>query len=126
VTACQPQIIQCDDLSLAMTGIPTGDLWITRLRANLPAGALTADLILEATASQDQAPSFHATSQYTIANYNPCGKSSSSGAGASSSSNDLGCMCHTAKPSTRYADAIGVMLSVFVLGGVVRRRRHTP
>jgi len=123
VTACQPQVIQCDDLSLAMTGIPTGDLWITRLRANLPAGALTADLILEASPSQDQVPSFHSTSRYTIANYNPCGNSGSNGA-SSSSSNDLGCMCRTAKPSTRYADAIGVMLGIFVLGGVVRRRRR--
>jgi hypothetical protein len=69
---CQPQTIACDDLDLAMTGISPGDLWITRLRSYLPAAALSDDLVLEASPSQDQVTSFHQTTQYTVADYNPC------------------------------------------------------
>src|SRR5262249_27161912 len=65
-------LLSCDDLSLAMTGIATGNLWVTRLRAALPVGALSQDLVLGATASQAPVSNAHHTNSYTIANYDPC------------------------------------------------------
>jgi hypothetical protein len=125
MNVCQPQMVPCDDLTLATTGIPMGELWITRLRATLPASSLTADLILEASPSQDPMPSFHQTSQYTIANYNPCGSNANGASSNQSGNSGLGCMCRTPRsPSSRYADAIGLSLGLFVLGGIVRRRRR--
>jgi glucokinase len=66
---CTPVAIPCDDLTVAMTGIDPGSFTVTRLRADLPSSALAADLVLEASPSQDSAPSFHATQRYTVANY---------------------------------------------------------
>jgi hypothetical protein len=46
---------ECDgftDLAVAMTGIHPNDVWITRIEADLPVGALVEDLELEASSSQ--------------------------------------------------------------------------
>jgi len=42
-----------DDVAVALTGMHPSDVWLTRLEANLPRAALTADLELQATAVQD-------------------------------------------------------------------------
>jgi MYXO-CTERM domain-containing protein len=121
---CEPTVVGCDDLDLAMTGIDVGSLWVTRLRANLPFNALASDLVLEATASQVSVPNVHTTSTYTIPNYNPCPSNgaSSNGNGASG-----GCACRADdSPRARYADAIlGTLLAV-MMAGIVRRRRRSP
>jgi hypothetical protein len=41
-----------DDLFVASQGLDPSNTWVTRLRANLPVSALSADLVLEATAQQ--------------------------------------------------------------------------
>lgn len=38
----------CDDLAVATAGMHAGDVWVTRLRANLPSSALERDLVLGA------------------------------------------------------------------------------
>jgi MYXO-CTERM domain-containing protein len=129
--ACQPTVVPCDDLTLAMNGIATGNLWVTRLRADLPVGALSLDLVLEAAPSQDPVPNVHSTQKYTIANYNPCGNTtnatgnSSPSTGNSSPSSSGGCACKTDEsPHAHYADAILASLAFVALAGIARRRKR--
>jgi hypothetical protein len=104
---------KCDDLQLAMTGIK-GQLWVTRLRADLPASALATDLVLEATQSQTPVSNLHQTSKYTVPGYSPCPNGSCASASAASRS--------------RYADAtvfaLGAMGFALTLRRMRRRRRH--
>jgi hypothetical protein len=50
---------QCDDVTVAFDGLHMSDVWITRLRANLPVSALSTDLILEAAPDQTPVSSLH-------------------------------------------------------------------
>lgn len=43
----------CDDPDVAFAGLDVGSIWITRLEANLPVGALGTDLVLEATGQSE-------------------------------------------------------------------------
>jgi hypothetical protein len=53
-----------DDLVVATQGMTPDDVWLTRLRANLPVGALSTDLKLEASASQTPEDNQHTASTY--------------------------------------------------------------
>ena len=117
---CPPASVPCDDLTVAMTGIDPASFTVTRLRASLPSSALAADLLLEASPSQAPVPSFHVTTQYSIPNYDPCGSTSN---GATQSSGPSACTT-TAKPGTRYADVIVLLVSVVGLAFGGRRRRR--
>ncbi|MCW5836469.1 MAG: DUF2330 domain-containing protein [Labilithrix sp.] len=48
-----------DDLELAVRGMSRGDVWVTRLRANLPVTALDEDLRLEAHPTQESVSGFY-------------------------------------------------------------------
>jgi len=61
VTACA----YLDDLTVAMRGLHPQDIWVTRLRASLPAGALTGDLRLEAAPGQSEVTNVHYATGYT-------------------------------------------------------------
>jgi hypothetical protein len=103
-STCPPPVVAaCDDLSLAMTGMVGGSLWVTRLQSQLPAAALTQDLVLEATASQATVSNTHHTDTYTIPNYDPCKSSSNASPSASTSSGGSG--CRTAASREVHADA---------------------
>jgi MYXO-CTERM domain-containing protein len=123
-SACQPTVIACDDLDVAMTGITTGSLWITRLRADLPVGALSNDFVLQASPSQDVVPSFHQATQYTIPNYNPCSGQNNSSPNSQQSSFGA-CACRTTDAAPLQGKDL-VLLAVAGLGAVlsVRRRRR--
>lgn len=55
-----------DDLQVAFRGMPATSIWVTRLRAVLPADALSAgDLRLEATRSQVAVSNVHYATRYT-------------------------------------------------------------
>ena len=55
-----------DDLDVAMRGLHPQDVWVTRLRASLPAGALAAgDLRLEAASEQSDVVNVHYATGYT-------------------------------------------------------------
>jgi MYXO-CTERM domain-containing protein len=116
--------VLCDDLALAMMGIDTGSLWVTRLRANFPSAALTADLVIEATSAQVPATNVHTTQTYTDPTYNPC-PSGSNAAGGSSLGSLGGCGCRTAESRRRRnADVIGLgVVAAAVAFGARRRRR---
>jgi hypothetical protein len=53
-----------DDLVVATQGMTPDDVWLTRLRANLPLGALSTDLKLEASDSQTPESNQHTASTY--------------------------------------------------------------
>jgi MYXO-CTERM domain-containing protein len=121
--ACQGVTIPCDDLDLALAGITNGDLWITRMRANLAQAALSADLILEATASQAPVSNQLTTSIYTDPSYKPT--CPSNGATGSSGSNGVGCACRADdSPHAHYEDVIAGGLLLVAGLGIVRRRRR--
>jgi hypothetical protein len=101
----------CDDLQVAMTGI-RGQLWVTRLRADLPASALATDLVLEATPSQTPVSNLHQTDIYSIAGYSPCPNGSNGSCAAASSDSHNG-----------YADAAAFALGAVGLALTLRRRR---
>jgi hypothetical protein len=115
---CQTAFIPCDDLDLATNGIVGGGLWVTRLRSSLPAAALSADLILEATASQASVSNVHTTSVYTDPSYKPACPSN----GASPNSGG-GCACRADdSPHAHYEDVIAGCLLLAAGLGIARRR----
>ena len=62
-----PDVGRCaylDDLDVAMRGLHPQDIWVTRLRASLPAGALTGDLRLEAAPRQSEVDNVHYATAY--------------------------------------------------------------
>jgi hypothetical protein len=125
VTVCTPAVL-CDDLQVAMTGITTGNLWITRLRADLPASALAADLALEASLSQTSVANVHTATTYTVPNYNPCaGTLGSAPAGPTTNASSVGCACLTAESSrTPPADTVAFALAVSGIAVAAGRRRR--
>ncbi len=106
----------CDDLSVAEVGLGSSP-WVTRLRANLPVGALATDLILGAASSQLPVSNTHSTAVYTDPNYNPC---PSNGATSSGS----GCACDAA--STRGDGGAWFLSGLTALGlsALLKRRRR--
>ncbi|MFO0735001.1 MAG: DUF2330 domain-containing protein [Labilithrix sp.] len=121
-----------DDLEVASRGLHSGDAWVTRLRADLPAKALSDDFRLTAT-SQTRVSNEHTTNTYLDPNDDPCpdgvyrGPTASSGTPASSRSapppeDDSSCTCRVQKkanPGTWLL--IGV--TAFVAARIARRKR---
>ncbi|MBS2019241.1 MAG: DUF2330 domain-containing protein [Deltaproteobacteria bacterium] len=54
---------KCDDLDVAIAGMNLGDVWVTRLRANLPFAALDDTLRLEPAPKQEKFDNIHQTTQ---------------------------------------------------------------
>ncbi|MSP25259.1 MAG: DUF2330 domain-containing protein [Myxococcales bacterium] len=52
ISASEFACAQLDDLAVAFTGMHPGDVWVTRLEAELPRSALATDLVLEASKTQ--------------------------------------------------------------------------
>lgn len=97
-----------DDLDVATRGLHKGDIWVTRLRADLPAAALSEDFKLSAT-SQTQVSSAHVADVYSDPNDEPCpngvlkssSSSSSSGSNAAPPPDDSSCTCRVQKKTTK-------------------------
>jgi MYXO-CTERM domain-containing protein len=131
--SCYRSVSACDaldDLNVALTGMHQSDVWVTRLRAFLPASALNGDLRLEPASggvsqADSFAPSAHHTDRYTETSYDPCGD-----AGAANRSNpmanpvpsDSGCACATKRASERSGSLFLLGLSAIAAVGLVRRR----
>jgi hypothetical protein len=121
---CGAPAVSCDDFDLAMTGITPGNLWVTRLRADLPSNALANDLVLEATLSQAYVTNVHSTNIYTVPNYNPCPQASSASPAPAPSSHSGSCACRTAEsPRTRYGEAVALLAGCVGIALGARRRR---
>lgn len=107
--------VPCDDLDVAMNGTTPGSLWVTRLRAFLPASALRDDLVLQGSLLQGQVPSSYQTTKYTQANYNPCPGSTPA----------TGCACRDAAGRAEpYTDVVVVFMAGALLVTSLRRRRR--
>jgi hypothetical protein len=123
-TVCTAAVV-CDDLDLAMTGIVSGGLWVTRLKADFPAAALATDLVLEATPSQEQVSNVHQTDQYTDPKYSPCSTSASSSASPAASPSSGTCACRLAgSQRAKHTDTIVASLGLAAMALAMRRRRR--
>lgn len=118
-----------DDLDVATRGLHKGDVWVTRLRADLPAAALSEDFKLSATA-QTQVSSAHVADVYTDPNDEPCPdgflKSSSSSSSGSNVApppdDDSSCTCRIQKKTTKGTWAL-IGATAFIAARMTRRRR---
>jgi hypothetical protein len=70
-----------DDIAMALVGLHPHDVWLTRLEGNLPRTALAADLVLQASASQQAVSNVFNVSPAN-ATGNPCVPPSSGALGA--------------------------------------------
>jgi hypothetical protein len=114
--------VSCDDLAVGMNGIQS-NLWVTRLRADLPAAALATDLILEATASQTSVTNMHSTQKYTDPSYNPCG-GTNAGTTSRGSGQGESCAIRTkASARARYANLAELSFGGALMALALRRRR---
>ena len=94
-----------DDLSVAIKGLHTSDVWVTRLRANLPANALkTGDLRLEASRMQTPFDNNHYASATTEARATSAGL--------------------TASSNRAVGSYVTMALAALAVSGMLRRRRR--
>jgi hypothetical protein len=102
-----------DDLDVATTGLDPNSIWVTRLRAQVPANILSeGDLPLQASGSQVPVSSQHFATVYDDPAYNPCPK----GGG-----------CATADQPLVVSQRFLVAGAFAFLGAaLVRRRRRRP
>src|SRR5262249_49871958 len=110
-------------------GLAQGDVWVTRLRALLPAAALGADLVLEASPHQDAASNVHTAASWADPATDPCrgrtgGKSSATSTDSGDSSGS--CVCEAATPRGTGLGAYALAFSgVALMIRAMRRRRRT-
>lgn len=102
-----------DDLDVAMRGLHPGDIWITKLRAELPRSALSEDLRLEPSPSQSAVSSIHTATRAINCPANVGGGRRSRYA----------CSTGPADPASDLGTATLGGLSSFALAMVLRRRR---
>ena len=109
----------CDDLEVATMGLHSGDVWVTRLRADLPANALAAgDLRLAATSMQVAVTNLHTTSTYSDPSYDPC-----AGSGSPSSSSSS-CACRSSREDGgKVGTYVLLGVTALAVGGMLRARR---
>lgn len=110
-----------DDLEVATRGF-SSDIWITRLRADLPVAALGTDLRLEA-AEQTPVSGQHHTEKFSDQNFDPCAGISNS-ASAGSDSGD-GCACRTSRPlGTSMGSWLVALVTAALASSIARRARR--
>jgi hypothetical protein len=83
-----------DDLQVALVGMDPSTTWVTRMRAILPANALSeGDLVLAASATQTAVSNLHSASIDDDPTYDPCaGGGGSGGSGCSTTRDEPGTM----------------------------------
>jgi hypothetical protein len=118
-STCTKLVSGCDgfdDYDVATRGLHPDDVWVTRLRADLPSTALTTDLRLEAAEQVEDSPR-RSTTKFTDPSFDPC-------AGATTPDDDGGCACRGA----RFRGDVGsfALMAFTALGAsvIARRRRR--
>jgi hypothetical protein len=134
--ACTKVVSGCDgfdDLDVASRTLHAGDVWVTRLRADLPVGALATDLELAATDDQSELSPTHKTSKFTDPRYDPCTGLSGTSTSQKPSSNAFtpsdgadGCTCRTAPIKEGLGTWVLIGMTMIALPLVARRRRRGP
>jgi MYXO-CTERM domain-containing protein len=137
-TGCTKVVTGCDDfddLDVATRGLHPTDIWVTRLRAYLPIGALSVDLRLEATPDQSSIDPLHQTTNFTDPSFDPCAAfkttppsnpppPSSPPPAPPSSSSDDGCACRSAPIQEDAGTAFLILLGAVGARAVARRRER--
>jgi MYXO-CTERM domain-containing protein len=134
--ACTKTVSGCDgfdDLDVGADGLHSGDVWVTRLRANLPVSALSTDLELGASAQQVVLSPVHSTSRFTDPTFDPCAQTrgrTSASASASAGGGNVsprdgadGCTCRTASSKEGLGTWLLIGLTMVALPLLTRRRR---
>jgi hypothetical protein len=131
VKACTKTVYGCDgydDLQVAIRGLHASDVWVTRLRADLPVTALSTDLRLEPSGVQAEDDPARHTETFTDPSFDPCARARAA-TSASSGGSDLGdrsggCTCRTPSRASRDAGTfLLVGLTSLVAAAIARRRR---
>ena len=130
--ACTKTVSGCDgfdDLDVGSDGLHAGDVWVTRLRANLPVSALATDLELAASAQQLELSPVHKTSRFTDPTFDPCAQtrsrtSATSANGVSPRDGADGCTCRTAPLKDGLGTWLLIGMTMVALPLVTRRRRR--
>jgi hypothetical protein len=131
-TECVKEVRGCDgydDLDVAKRGLHASDVWVTRLRADLPVAALSADLKIEAAADQKTLSPAHTTTTFTDPSFDPCSRFGSTSAPKTSTpppsyADDSGCTCRTAPLQEDAGTAFVIALGAIGASIVTRRRRR--
>ncbi len=90
VTTSQP-VCTGDDLAVALVGLDADNVWVTRLRAVLPANTLSEqDLVVQAASDQNAVSNLHTAANYDDPTYSPCGDHSGGCAASASEPRDSG------------------------------------
>ena len=134
--ACTKVVSGCDgfdDLEVGSRTLHAGDVWVTRLRADLPVSALATDLQLAAAADQSELSPAHKTSKFTDPTFDPCAgtRATTSSSGSTASSNGLsprdgadGCTCRTTPIKEGLGTWVLIGMTMIALPLVARRRRR--
>lgn len=129
-TTCTTVVSGCDgfdDVDVVARGLHGSDVWVTRLRADLPVAALDRDLQLEASPTQvEDSPNRH-TDTFSDPTFDPCTGTS----GASSSSNASGddssgsCACRTTRFRHDGGSLAVMAATAWIAARVARRKRRS-
>ncbi len=132
--ACTKMVSGCDgfdDLDVGAAGLHAEDVWVTRLRADLPVSALATDLELAASAEQVELSPAHKTSKFTDPLFDPCTGTRSRGTSGSASSGGNvtnagadGCTCRAAPLKEGLGTWLLIGVTMVALPFLTRRRRR--
>ena len=132
--ACTKMVSGCDgfdDLDVGAAGLHAGDVWVTRLRADLPVRALATDLELAASAEQVELSPAHKTSKFTDPLFDPCTGTRSRGTSGSAASGGNvtnagadGCTCRAAPLKEGLGTWLLIGVTMVALPFLTRRRRR--
>jgi len=130
---CLKMVSGCDgwdDLEVAARGMHTNDIWITRMRADLPVAALTTDLRLEA-AVQSSVLGAHTTNTFSDANDDPCPdgvlrtQNNNNATSTAPPPDDSACTCRTTKPLRKQTGTwVLIGATAFIAARIARRKRR--
>lgn len=125
---CYKTVYGCDgfdDFEVALRGLSARDLWLTRLRADLPVAALDRDLRLEASPYQAERSPQHHTDTFSDPKFDPCEGRGGSQSSASPRDDGSGCVCDsTPRRSGASGSLVLVGATAFAASRLLRRRRR--
>ena len=109
-----------DDMEVALKGLHRDDVWITKLRAALPATECSADLVLESANEQREVKAELKTDAFTDPKFDPC---AGSGGRAAATDDDSSCACRTT-PARKLpvAAAFFLVAAATVVARLARRK----
>ncbi|MBX3230315.1 MAG: DUF2330 domain-containing protein [Labilithrix sp.] len=130
--ACTELVSGCDgwdDLEVARRGLHEGDIWLTRMRADLPVAALSTDLRLEA-GGQTPISARHQANVFSDPNDEPCPDGVLRSNNTAPPPNippddDSACTCRTTRPLHKQAGTwLLIAATTFAAARIARQRKR--